>query len=145
MTKIDALEALQSLPKILNLDGVVATDSIHSWSTDKERDDYHRRQNEAIAHSGLSVDEAYISLYRVCSDATEGWQREQRFFGRLQNKLTTANPGYAAIPGRILLQTLKFLDDPIPEYLEPGTTWLLRLDLAVDLRNRLKPLANNVE
>jgi hypothetical protein len=135
-----ALIKLQELPVILDDTGKSFVPELHRWSDDVDRTQYQRHVGNAIAHSGLSLEELHLFFARAGGSAAQSWNAQQSFFGRLGNLLTVSNVGYAEVPGRILKQGMEMLGDDPGQAVVPTATYLVRADVALEYRDRLKAM-----
>lgn len=142
MPEIPALSRLQELPELINENGFVTRPG--QWGSASEHDEYMRRSIETLTFAEMDANDLYLFMYRATYDATRAWERTLSFWGRIYNRFAFDRPGYVKINGRVLLQALNVLNDDKGMPIEPGTDWYLRLDLAMEIRDLLKPLAKGV-
>ncbi|MDF1668856.1 MAG: hypothetical protein P1U83_04515 [Roseovarius sp.] len=110
-TDIQALTELQGSPVLIDPDGIVVLDDLSTWATPAERGVHRRARINAIAFAGMSPEELHLFFAHTSQAVVKSWNAKQSFFGKIQNMVTTRNPGYVEVPGRILSQCLKVLGE----------------------------------
>ncbi|AKS45898.1 hypothetical protein SAMN05444287_1001 [Octadecabacter temperatus] len=140
MSELRALITLQALDAVIGPDGQGGLEELSTWATPGERMEHRRGRIEAVALSGMALGEIHLFLARAAQDATQSWNREQSVFGRIHNLMTTRFPGYAQVPGRILIQVMEAIGSDVGELAAPASLYLLRADVVVDLRDQVAAL-----
>ncbi|GEM_PF-6989004 len=134
-----AIQKLQLLPALRNVDGTVSVQELDNrWHKLVEDNKDLRARIEPLAFSGMTIKELHLFFSRFGLFALQSWNNEQTVFGRIKNRLTVRFPGYAQVPGRVLLQVQKLSDLSSGEDKVPSTTYLLRADVALEIRDELK-------
>ncbi|MCF2904097.1 hypothetical protein L0666_03780 [Octadecabacter sp. CECT 8868] len=140
MTEIKALIRLQELDAVIAPDGNAPVKDLSTWSSTSERVAHRRARIEGVALAGMNLGELHVFLARASHEAVGGWNAEQSWLGRIRNRMTIRFPGYAQVPGRILLQVMRAVGEEMKHVIVPASYYLLRADVAADLRDQIADL-----
>lgn len=137
MPDLRNLDRLQKLPELVSK-GDAVTMSMFEGSQ-AERSEFLLKSKETLTFAEMNLEELYLFLFRTTSDATQAWETSDTWWGRMRNRFNNAKLGYIEIPGRVLVQIMRCLDDSRGNAVAPGVTWFLRLDLGLEIRDLMKP------
>ncbi|MFK7938216.1 MAG: hypothetical protein AB8B82_02470 [Roseovarius sp.] len=138
--QLKALSELQAMPVVIGPPGMAYVPELQTWSTIAERAQHRRQTINSIAHAGMSLEELHLFFARAGLAAAHSWNNGQSFLGQIKNMMTTNNPGFAEVPGRILKQALTQLQEDPDQEVSPAATYLLRADVALDFRDQFEAL-----
>lgn len=140
MSGIKALPQLQGMDAVIAPDGEAPIKELSTWASDDKRRAALRAQDEALALSGMGLDELHLFLARAAHDAIKSWNAQQSFFGRISNMMTISFVGYAQVPGRVFAQIMAAVGDNKYGIITPSASYLMRADIAADLRDQIAAL-----
>ena len=140
MNEIKALPELQGMDAVIAPDGEALIKDLSKWANGTERRAHRQARVEATALAGMELDELHLFLVRAANDAITRWNAQQSFFGRIRNMMTTSFVGYAQVPGRVFLQVMAAVGNDMEGKIAPASLYLLRADVADDLRDQVADL-----
>ncbi|WP_371224292.1 hypothetical protein [Roseovarius sp. 2305UL8-3] len=135
-----ALHELQDMPVILDPVGQAFVRKLTTWSDAGERVEHRRHRHEAIAHSGMSLEELHLFFARAGLIAAQSWNAHRTIWGKLRNFLTASHIGFAQVPGRILKQAMERMGEGTGDTVIPTANYLMRADVALEFRDRFAAL-----
>lgn len=89
----------------------------------------------------MSPDHCILYLARRVGEAQQAGDRSGSIFGRIYNRMTGEAVGFVNLSGAVLATTMTYVGDPVPEVFDKGKDYVIRLEIAENLLNRMKTKA----
>lgn len=127
----------------VGLDGLtrislIATNKTHGLG-------FGARFSDAADKLYMSKELALVHLARRVGCGLEAHRRKTWVGGRLMNWMTKTNPDFVPLSGAVIRSAMKAIGDDMPDNLDAGAHYGLRIDFAQELLERMKARAATEE
>lgn len=101
------------------------------------------RLSEASDKVGMSPEHCILYLARRVGDVRQARERSRWWGGRVYNSLTGTRTDKIGLSGAVLINSLRWLGDPVPEGVARTADLLIDFDVAERLEREMRSKAGN--